>query len=155
MSRRIATWWAWLLWVVLLVLGLAVVAPNQLDWYVLTHPFNANVNTDWLSQALGRLIYVLAVPAYATVGAVVATLRPKNAVGWLCLVLSLLLVLVSTPPGVSVFGVYWYFIDGLRGLAWHLMVPPLPVTLMLLIFPQGRLPSRRWGTALGLAVVGD
>jgi hypothetical protein len=60
-------------------LGAAVVAPYQLDWYVLTHPFNANVNTEGLSEALGGLILIFAIPAYATVGAVVATLRSKNA----------------------------------------------------------------------------
>jgi signal transduction histidine kinase len=135
-------------------LGVAVVAPHQVDWYVLTHPFSANVNTEGLSHALGGLVFVFAIPAYATVGAVVATLRPKNAIGWLCLVLSLLLVLVSTPPGVSALGVPWYFIDGLRALAWHLMVPPLPVTLVLLVFPQGRLPSRRWWAVAVLAAVG-
>jgi hypothetical protein len=60
-------------------LGAAVVAPYQLDWYVLTHPFNANVNTEGLCEALGGLVFIFTIPAYATVGAVVATLRPKNA----------------------------------------------------------------------------
>ncbi len=107
MSRRPVAWLTWLLWALLVTLGVTIVAPHQVDWYVLTHPLDADVNTEWLSLALGRLVFVLAVPAYATVGAVVATLRPKNAVGWLCLVLSLLLVLVSTPPGVGVFGLPW------------------------------------------------
>jgi signal transduction histidine kinase len=145
---------AWLLWILLAALGSATVAPYQLDWYVLTHPFNANVNTEWLSDALGQLIFIFAIPAYATVGAVVATLRPKNAVGWLCLALSLLLVLVGLPPGLGALGIPWYVVDSIQGLAWHLMVPPLPVTLMLLVFPEGRLPSHRWWAVVGIAVVG-
>jgi signal transduction histidine kinase len=153
-SRRSATWLAWLLWILLAALGSATVAPYQLDWYVLTHPFNANVNTEWLSDALGQLIFIFAIPAYATVGAVVATLRPKNAVGWLCLALSLLLVLVGLPPGLGALGIPWYVVDSIQGLAWHLMVPPLPVTLMLLVFPEGRLPSHRWWAVVGIAVVG-
>ena len=51
-----------------MTLGAAVVAPYQLDWYVLTHPFNANVNTEGLSEALGGLIFIFAIPAYASVG---------------------------------------------------------------------------------------
>ncbi len=137
-----------------MTVGVAAVAPYQLDWYVLTHPFNANVNTVSLSEALGQLIFIFAIPAYATVGAVVATLRPKNAVGWLCLALSLLLALVGLPPGVGAFGVPWYVVDWIRSLAWHLMVPPLPVTLMLLVFPEGRLPSRRWWSVVGMALMG-
>ena len=137
-----------------MALGLAVVAPYQVDWYVLTHPFDENVNTPGLSEALSGLIFIFAIPAYATVGAVVATLRPKNAIGWLCIALSLLVVLVGMPLGVSALGIPWYVVDWIRALAWNLMVPPLPVTLMLLVFPEGRLLSRRWWVVVGIALVG-
>ncbi len=137
-----------------MTLGLAVVAPYQVNWYVLTHPFSANVNTPVLSEALSGLIFIFAIPAYATVGAVVATLRPKNAVGWLCLALSLLLTLIGMPLGTGALGIPWYIVDWIRALAWNLMVPPLPVTLMLLVFPEGRLPSRRWWAVVGIALVG-
>ena len=154
MSRRIAAWLAWPSWVVLVTFGAAVVVPDQLNWYVLTHPFHESVGTEHLSGALGGLIFIFAIPAYATVGALVATLRPKNAIGWLCLALSLLLALVGMPPGTNALDIPWYIVDSVQGLAWYLMVPPLPVTLMLLVFPEGRLPSRRWRVAVGIALVG-
>jgi hypothetical protein len=42
----------------------------------------------------------------------------------------------------------------MNGVAFNLTVPPLPVTLMLLIFPDGRLPSRRWWTVVAVASAG-
>ena len=146
-----AAWLAWLLWVLVVAFGSGVVAPYQLDWYMLT---DFNPGPEQFAVNVGGLIFVSAIPAYATVGAVVATLRPKNAIGWLCLSLSLLLALVGMQTGASTFGVPWYVVDSLQGLALHLTVPPLPVTLMLLVFPDGRLLSRRWWVVVGLAVMG-
>src|SRR3712207_3289490 len=89
-------WLAWLLWVLIVTFGEAVIIPYQIDWFGLTHPFV--YGADSFVDALGGLILVFAIPAFATVGAVVVTLRPKNGVGWLCLALSLLLVLAGMPP---------------------------------------------------------
>jgi two-component system NarL family sensor kinase len=89
-------------------------------------------------------IVVLAILAFATVGAAVATLRPTNGVGWLCLAVGLLLVVASVPQDLDSYGVPWRVLEPVSSAAWTLMVLPLPVTLMLLIFPEGRLPSRRW-----------
>jgi hypothetical protein len=46
MSRRIAAWLAWPIWVVLVTFGLAVVVPYQLNRHVLTCPFDASVSTE-------------------------------------------------------------------------------------------------------------
>src|SRR5215211_9377440 len=95
-SRRPSVWLAWLLWVLIVALGEPMVIPYQVDWFQLTHLFS--LTGEGILDALGGPIFVLAISAFATVGAVVATLRPKNGVGWLCLALSLLLVLVSLNP---------------------------------------------------------
>jgi hypothetical protein len=42
----------------------------------------------------------------------------------------------------------------MQSVAWNLMVPPLPITLMLLIFPDGRLLSRRWWAVVVVALIG-
>jgi len=89
--------------------GEAVVIPYQIDWFELTHPFI--YGAEGFVDALGGLILVFAIPALATVGAVVATLRPKNGVGWLCLALSLLLVLAGVQPYVGVYVVPWYILE--------------------------------------------
>ncbi len=152
MSRRPSTLLAWLLWGLIVAPGEAVIIPYRIDWFQLTHLFNLHIER--VLEPLAGLILVLAIAALATVGAVVATLRPKNGVGWLCLALSLLLVLVSMQPGVGAYGVPWHVLEPMTSLAWNLTVPPLPVTLMLLIFPDGRLPSRRWWAVVAFALAG-
>ena len=79
-------------------------------------------------------IVVFAVPAYSTVGAIVASLRPKNGVGWLCLALSLVMVVGNWQP---VNAALENLASIVSGLAWALT--PLAVALLLLIFPDGRL----------------
>jgi len=140
-SARPAAWLAWSLW--LLVVAFGATSVNLPDvlwfWYVLTHYLG---RPEYIGDALVSGILVLAVPAYATVGALVASLRPKNGVGWLCLFLSLVVILGNRLP------------TNLADLAFVLAVPPLPVTLMLLIFPDGRLSSRRWWAVVGAALGG-
>ncbi len=131
--------------------GEAVVIPYQIDWFGLTHP---NLGAEPFVDALGGLILVFAIPAFATVGAMVVTLRPKNGVGWLCLALSLLLVIVSMPEYSDAYGVPWHVLEPIGSVAWNLTIPPLPITLMLLIFPDGRLPSRRWWAVVAVALAG-
>jgi hypothetical protein len=141
-----------LLWVLIVAFGEAVVIPYQIDWFGLTHPFY--LGAEGFIDVLGGPILVFAIAALATVGALVATLRPKNGVGWLCLVLSLLLVLVLLEPGISAYGVPSYVLEPISSSAWNLTIPPLPVTLMLLIFPDGQLPSRRWWAVVAVALAG-
>src|SRR5215211_1476833 len=152
MRWRPTAWLAWLLWVMIVAFGEAAVIPYQIDWFGLTHPFT--LDAEGFVDALGGLIFVVAIAALATVGAVVATLRPKNGVGWLCLALSLLLVLAGVQPYVGVYVVPWYILEPISSVAWNLTIPPLPVTLMLLIFPDGRLLSRRWWAVVAVALAG-
>ena len=123
-SRRPSAWLAWLLWALVVVLGEAMLIPYQIDWYDLTHL--SSLNGEHVLGALGGPILLLAISAFATVGAVVATLRPKNGVGWLCLAVGLL-VLVGAQPGVGAYGVPWRVLEPMQSVAWYLTVPPLPV----------------------------
>jgi hypothetical protein len=161
MSRRTAAWIAWSLWGLIAVLGMLALDLSELRWYwfLFSHPFRYGAE-DFSENVILPIIMVLAVPAYATVGAVVASLRPKNGVGWLCIAISGFLLLLSLAPYSRVYGgnsltdQLYNLTYLLGGVAWSLTVPPLLVTLMLLIFPDGRLPSRRWWAVVGIALVG-
>jgi hypothetical protein len=85
--------------------------------------------------------------AFPLVGALIASKRPKNAVGWLCLAVGLLWALSgvfdyygAATPGSVPFPVV---AAGISDWVW---VPAVGLlgTYVLLLFPDGRLPSRRW-----------
>jgi hypothetical protein len=96
--------------------------------------------------------------ADATVGAIVASRRPENPVGWL---LCLAGVTVSTSSFASQYAIYTLLaqpgsLPGGEALAWIAawqlpIMNGLPV-LYLLLFPTGRLPSRRWRPVAWLTV---
>ncbi|CAA9426087.1 hypothetical protein AVDCRST_MAG82-1769 [uncultured Rubrobacteraceae bacterium] len=99
--------------------------------------------------------------AFPTVGALVASRRHGNAIGWLFCVVGVLFGVQSAAYG---WGVYVLFtrpgaLPGAEVAAWlstWLFVPALfciPVYLFLL-FPDGRLVSRHWGPVAWLAGAG-
>jgi hypothetical protein len=149
MSRRAATWLAWLFWVLILTFGATSLdlSDARFSWYVLTHNLG---RPEDIGDVLITSLLVLAIPAYATVGALVASLRPKNGVGWLCLLLSLVALLINWQPANFALFDLAYLVSS---LAFVLIAPPLPVTLMLLIFPDGRLLSRRWWIVVVIALI--
>lgn len=104
------------------------------------------------------LAYALIALTYGLVGLIVVTRRPDNRVGWLFCVLGL-------PSGLSCLGDQY----GLLALvtrqgslpggawaawvgAWAWLLTPLAFPLLLLVFPDGRLPALRWRPALWLCI---
>lgn len=138
MSRRTAAWLAWALWALaftLTTLSLVLLALN------LSHP-DTHVFDWWLGNAL--------VVIDVTVGAIVASRRPENPVGWL---LCLSGVSVSTSSFSSQYAIYALLAQPGSLPAGETMVWiaawQLPVMIglqvsYLLLFPTGRLPSERW-----------
>jgi hypothetical protein len=106
---------------------------------------------DYLPELLWFGVLVpAAAPAYATVGAVVASRRPDNGVGWMCLVLGGVVAVgwsaqayasraLEAVDGSLPAGAFAALVGDVANSA--LLVP---VMLMLLLFPDGRLPSPRW-----------
>ena len=129
---RSAAWLAWTLW----ALVFALIALGFLLWPV-------------SKAALVPLVFSTAVP-FATVGAFVASRRPENPVGWLFIAFGAAAALrftgsqyatyaLLTHPGSLPAG------DLIASFAIHLWHPALGfLTLSFLLFPHGRLLSRRW-----------
>jgi hypothetical protein len=120
------------------------------------------------SSAAGEAMFAVMIVTFGALGALLASRRPRNGVGWL-------LCLASLALGVNGIARGWYIhtyygAPGSRPVpeellwvgnwVWALGFNPL-ITALLLLFPDGRLPSRRWwpaaalvGAALTALVVG-
>jgi hypothetical protein len=145
MSSRAGPWLAWGLW--------ALTVPTT----VLTL-FLASLNEP-SSSSWDKVLLPVVILAFSTVGALIGSYRPENAIGWLFLSGALLWIVgeltleygvytLVTDPGVLPAGVWAaWFGAWARGIGWFLIV-----TFLLLLFPAGRLPSPRWRPVLWGAV---
>ena len=109
---------------------------------------------------VGGAAWLMLALAYATVGALIVSRLPGHLVGWLFAVLGLLLALNGLSYSYASWGLYAQGgeVPGLAtaAIGWGLAILPL-MGLSLLLFPDGRLPSRRWrpvAAMSGLAIVG-
>jgi len=145
MRARAAAWLAWLL------AGFSVavlVASGVLD--ALTRP--ARSPGDWFTAStVSDALYVLLFLAFPIVGALVASRRPQNPIGWILLADGLLWMLLTVIDSYSRYGVarpgsvpFPVTIGALANtLLWVPTVGLLGIYTILL-FPDGKLPSRRW-----------
>jgi hypothetical protein len=139
-SARVAPWFAWGMWTLSVVLG--VVA-------VLFYFLSSSIPLEGRDRPpLAFLpVVLLAILSFATVGALVASRRPKNPIGWILCVMGL-------ATGASFFAQGYADYALIVRTGNILTVAP---TFLLLLFPDGRLPSRRWRpvawVAAGAAVV--
>ena len=146
MSTRIASWLAWSLAALSVSMFLASIA-----LWVLARAVQAEAPSS-LGASRPIIDLLVSVPflAFPVVGALIASKRPKNPIGWICLAVGLLWMLLNlfdyygvyglAKPGTVPFPVVIY------ALAQWLWVPNvgLLAIYLALLFPDGRLPSRRW-----------
>jgi MFS family permease len=150
-NYRTASWLAravWVLTVVELPLSAAL---------LLFIPASSGI-TD-LPEALAAVVFAALILALSTVGVLIATRQPHNLVGWIMLVAGFALgatVLTGTYVDLSVAQPRGR-LPGKEWVAWFAQwiwvagfAPAL--TFLLLLFPNGRLPSGRWRLARWLAV---
>jgi hypothetical protein len=135
-----AAWLAWSLWtlaVMPIVLALVLLADESFGRGDTTGPVGL---------------------AFATVGALIASRRPANRIGWLFLVAGVAWAAAAPSAGYGRYGLFTHpgslpagelavWLSGRLGdLAAGMTV------LLLLIFPDGRLPSPRWRPAAWLMI---
>ena len=150
MSHRTASWLAWSLWtlsVALTALSLLLLALSQ------SHP-DVHVFDHWLDSTLAAI-------AFSTVGAVIAARTPPhNPIGWLFCVVGLLFAVTHFSAEYAIYTLLAAprsHMPAGEAAAWlesWLWVPQLgSVLLVVLIFPDSRLPGRRWRWFAWLSVL--
>jgi hypothetical protein len=142
-----AFWRAWSVWAV----SVAVTATTV--GYAALHPLPAKLVNQFGSGLDGSLAFVFVVD-FATVGALLAWKRPGNPIGWLLSATGLAYAvgvsseLLAHFPRTLTLAIWlgWFFLLGIGLCAF-----------VLLLFPTGHLPSRRWrpvAWAAGAALAG-
>jgi hypothetical protein len=150
MSARAAAWLAWSLVVVsvmLLVGGLSFALMTRT-------PVPERSNYSSVTLALLAL-------AFSVVGAIIASRQPRNAIGWLFCSVGVTIGLSSFAGDYAEFWLASGFGMGALGetaawfssWSWTLLVF-VPTSFLLLLFPDGRLPSPRWRPVAWCAALG-
>src|SRR5919199_1251771 len=144
MSRRAASWLAW---------ALAALCATL---YALSIPMcllarSAHIPSGWgVDLASGNLLAGASFLIFPLVGVMIASRRPRNPIGWLCLTIGLLWTFSGM---LDYYDVYSMASRGSLpfplAMAWvnnWLWVPSVGLmgTYVFLLFPDGGLPSRRW-----------
>jgi hypothetical protein len=129
-----AFWRAWSIWAV------SVTATATPLGYTALHPLPAKLASQAGSAADGVVVVVF-IAAFATVGALLAWKRPGNPIGWL-------LSATGLAYAAAVSGVFlMHFPRTLalaRWLGWIWLLSLGLCVFVVLLFPTGNLPSRRW-----------
>jgi len=154
MSRRAAALLAWSIWVL-------YVALLGFTWLLdlLTPPIPAR--EEW--PLLLNMLFALLTLTYPTVGALVASRRPENPIGWIFLVAGLAanacqsFALAYADYSLNVQPSWLPAVSYMAWLSKWIAFPfvALATVLLLLMFPTGRLPSGRWRAVVWLAVCGS
>jgi two-component system NarL family sensor kinase len=151
-GRRLIVVLAWAVWL-LAPLGLAAVA-----WF--DHLERQAGNSDLALLDASSVPFMVAALSAATVGAVLASRRPRHPVGWLLLAVGLSVIAIGFTAAYATYGLPAYGLPAYGLPAWpgsllaahyalayqSVGMVPLAVCLgfILLLTPTGSLPSPRW-----------
>ena len=143
MRSRAAGWLAWSLAGLCMAMAVATIVLS-----VLPRPAGEGVST-W--GTVGDLLIFVSFLAFPVVGALISSRRPGNPIGWICLSAGLFWMLIIFSGDYSAYGVavpgsvpFPVTVNALL-YAW-LWVPAVGLMgiYLILLFPDGKLPSRRW-----------
>ena len=154
MSRRTAAWLAWSLWAGCVALIAIALLLEFLTGGDIPLPPQERLDP-WLTVLTGVLSL-----AYPTVGALIASRLPANPIGWIFCGVGLLYAAQRFGGAYSDYVVRMNSaLPGEEYAAWfsywtELSGPILAGVFVMLLFPDGHLPSRRWRIVAWTAVLG-
>ena len=150
MNHRAAAWLAWSLAGLSVAMFLASGVLTIMSLYAA--PATQPLSTWGTGGLIGGLVGFLPFLAFPVVGALIASRRPNNPIGWICLAIGILWMFANLTSGYGQYGLlvaspgsvpFPAAIGSLGEWMWAPAVGLLGIYLILL-FPDGRLPSRRW-----------
>jgi hypothetical protein len=141
LSTRTASWLAWsLAGLTVAIFAVAVV------FAILT----LIADPSQLAETAGRFAIILPFFSFPVVGVLIASRRPGNWIGWICLISGLFWTAFFENDASSAYELARtgtvkssVTLDALTQADWVFPVGLLGI-YMILLFPDGRLPSRRW-----------
>src|ERR671910_933575 len=151
MSARAAIWIAWSMWAI--SLPFAAFGGGVLGF------LSASAR---IFPSLGTIVLLaLLALTFTTVGAVVASRRPENPIGWIFCAGGLVLSVTASAINYAEYAVHATSASSLPGVqyaawiaSWALAPTLLLVaTMLFLLFPDGKPSSREWGFVAWTAVV--
>src|SRR5215203_4297904 len=153
MSTSAATWLAWSLVTLSVVLLVGGIALDQMT--------RSTVPGRLYYDPVDAVFYLATVLTFSVVGAIVASRQPRNAIGWIFCGIGLVVGLNSftggyaeyrlsggSAPGSLAETAAWF-----ASWSWTILVY-VPTSFLLLLFPDGRLPSLRWRPVAWCAALG-
>jgi two-component system NarL family sensor kinase len=151
MGTRTAIRLAWALWALILAVMVAAVILWGASGFP---PPSGSESVAGAGATFLVLSWALTYLTFGSIGVLVATRRPHNPIGWLCTLAALMMacsmlaseyangsVLASSgspPPGAA-----WVAWIGNLLAVWVAVIVPI-----ILFFPDGKLPGRRWAVVL-------
>jgi hypothetical protein len=152
MNSRAAAWVAWSMWALALM---SFVVTGVLRFLNSSTP-----TVDPRTPLVLDFWYLLLFMSFATVGALVASRQPRNAIGWIFCYLGLSFPLVGAGEEYALYTLVTEpsSLPGGEGLVWLAALLGGPIVfalfaLVLLLFPEGRLLSRRWRLVVWLDLI--
>ena len=159
MSARVAAWLAWALWALCVTLAALAVLLDVYSPQVRSHP---------------KFVVLAGLPllVYPTIGAIVVSRRPKNAVGWILCGMGLIFEVLAFAGAYASYAMRFAHRGSLPGGKIMGSLDPwsvapsllLGTVLLVLLFPDGKLPTaveldpvpvnRMWRTVVAMAVCG-
>jgi hypothetical protein len=145
---------AGLAWVTL-ALSLALLGFSRVVFWLPSYPADND------GRDAFELVATVAVVVLVSVGALITVRRPENTIGWIFCVSGLLWAVGGAAEVYAAYGLRspQVSLPGEQVMAWlgsWTWAPPLGVlvTFLFLLFPDGRLPSRRWRPVAWLGAAG-
>jgi hypothetical protein len=141
MRYRTATWLAWsLAGLTVAIFAVAVVFAI----------LSLIADPSQLAETAGRFVIILPFFSFPVVGVLIASRRPGNWIGWICLISGLFWTAFFENDASSAYELARtgtvkssVTLDALTQADWVFPVGLLGI-YMILLLPDGRLPSRRW-----------